>query len=500
MLARSASPARRTLAAVGLPHGSAWRALAAVSSPALKKRIGSEVSVPAAWYNIQADLPAPLPPPLHPGELRPCGPEDFAPLFPMSLIAQEVSAERYLDIPEPVREVLALWRPSPLVRASRWERALGLPADVKVYYKYEGLSPSGSHKTNTAVPQVFYNSEAGTKRITTETGAGQWGSALAWSGAQFGMPIEVYQVKVSYEQKPYRKAFIEACGAEIYPSPSRRTKFGSRIMDQDPECLGSLGIAISEAIEACVSSGGDAKYALGSVLSHVLMHQTVIGTEALEQMAMAGEYPDVVVGCTGGGSNFAGIAFPFLGEKFRGEAAKPVRFVAVEPAACPSLTKGVYAYDFGDTAKMTPLIKAHTLGASFMPPSLHSGGLRYHAMAPLVSHLKHLDAIEAKAVQQTAAFEAGATFFRAEGILPAPEATHAIEGALVEALAAKAAGEPRVILFNMCGHGHFDMLAWQKYAAGEIEDVEYPDALVAAALKEIPGLNGVDWPMPEKSK
>lgn len=406
--------------------------------------------------------------------------------------------ERYIEIPEPVREILSIWRPSPLIRASRWEKALGLPADVKIFYKYEGISPSGSHKTNTAVPQVYYNKEAGTQRITTETGAGQWGSALAWSGAQFDMPIDVYQVKVSYEQKPYRKAFIESCGAKIYPSPSTKTAFGRKCLEEDPDTNGSLGIAISEAIEACVTSpGGEAKYALGSVLSHVLMHQTVIGLEAIEQLQVAGDYPDVVVGCTGGGSNFAGIAFPLLGQQLRGDAPKAsTRFVAVEPSACPSLTKGKYCYDFGDTAKMTPLIKSHTLGASFMPPSLHAGGLRYHAMAPLISHIKELGLMEARAVRQSAAFHAGHGFFIAEGIIPAPEATHAIEGAMVEALAAKDAGVPKVILFNMCGHGHFDMLAWTKYSAGEIEDFEYPDECITEALKDVPGMNGVDWPMP----
>ncbi|CAE7317065.1 trpB2 [Symbiodinium necroappetens] len=453
-------------------------------------------SLPKSWYNIQADLPVPLAPPLHPGELRPCTPDDFAPLFPASLIEQEVSSERYLEIPAEVREVLNLWRPTPLRRASRWEKLLGLPGNVKIFYKYEGGSPSGSHKTNTAVPQVYYNKLAGTKKITTETGAGQWGSALAWSGGQFDLPIEVYQVKVSYEQKPYRKAFIEACGAEIFPSPSTKTAVGSKALEEDPTCPGSLGIAISEAIEACVSSE-DAKYALGSVLSHVLMHQTVIGQEAIEQLAGFGEYPDVVVGCTGGGSNFAGIAFPFLGEKLRSEAAKPeIRFLAVEPAACPSLTRGAYAYDFGDTAKLTPLLKAHTLGSSFMPPSVHSGGLRYHAMAPLISHLKELGTIEAQAVQQTAAFDAGSSFFRAEGILPAPEATHAIEGALQEAKAAAAAGKSRVILFNMCGHGHFDMFAWEKYAKGQIEDFVFPEEQLKEALKHVPGLNGVNFPQP----
>eukprot|EP00931_Biecheleriopsis_adriatica_P118040 TRINITY_DN93509_c0_g1_i1.p1 TRINITY_DN93509_c0_g1~~TRINITY_DN93509_c0_g1_i1.p1 ORF type:complete len:509 (+),score=86.62 TRINITY_DN93509_c0_g1_i1:86-1528(+) len=475
-----------------------------LSSSARPKFVSSQVDMPKKWYNIQADLPKPLPPPLHPGELRPCGPDDFAPLFPMSLIGQEVSTERYIEIPEPVQEILRIWRPTPLVRASRWEKALGLPENVKIFYKYEGVSPSGSHKTNTAVPQVYYNKEAGTKRITTETGAGQWGSALAWSGKQFDMPIEVYQVKCSYEQKPYRKAFIENCGASVFPSPSEKTTVGRDIKTKNPNGAewksGSLGIAISEAVEACVTSeGGEAKYALGSVLSHVLMHQTVIGLEAIDQMKLAGEYPDVVVGCTGGGSNFAGIALPFLGQKYRGEAAKECRFVAVEPAACPSITRGVYAYDFGDAAMKTPLIKAHTLGNSFVPPAVHAGGLRYHAMSPLISHLKEIGALDARAVQQRSAFDAGQSFFLAEGILPAPEATHAIEGAMREALTAKEAGEARVVLFNLCGHGHFDMTAWQKYADGKIEDHEFSEADMKAALATIPGMNGVDWPMPEKS-
>lgn len=463
-----------------------------------KKMIVSNSEVPTSWYNLQADLPKPLPPLLHPTELRPCGPEDFSALFPMELINQEMSTERFIPIPEPVREILSLWRPSPLIRASRWEKALGLPDNVKIFYKHEGVSPSGSHKMNTAVPQVYYNVLAGTKKLTTDTGAGQWGSALAWSGAQFDMPIEVYQVKVSYEQKPYRKAFIKTCGAEIFPSPSKKTVFGSRVLDETPDSPGSLGIAISEAIEACVTSpGGTTKYALGSVFSHVLMHQTVIGLEAIEQLAIAGEYPDVVVGCTGGGSNFAGIAFPLMGQCIRGEAPKTTRFVAVEPAACPSLTKGKYCYDFVDTAQMTPLIKSHTLGATFMPPTLHSGGLRYHAMSPLVSHCEQLGLLEARAVKQSAAFAAGEGFFKAEGIMPAPEATHAIEGAMVEALAAKAASEPKVILFNLCGHGHFDMFAWQKYSAGEMDDVEYSAEDVEVALKGVPGMNGVDWPMPD---
>jgi len=439
-----------------------------------------ESKIPTRWYNIQADLPKPVPPVLHPGTKQPVGPPDLEPLFPMDLILQEVSQERYVEIPEAVREVYKIWRPSPLYRAREWEKALGTKA--KIFYKYEGVSPAGSHKPNTAVPQAYYNKLAGTKKICTETGAGQWGSALAFAGAKFGVPVEVYQVKVSYEQKPYRRALMETYGATCYPSPSTRTKAGTAILQKDPKSPGSLGIAISEAVE-CAATVEENKYALGSVLNHVLMHQTVTGIEAIEQMKLAGEYPDVLVGCTGGGSNFAGLCFPFLGQKFRKEASKAFRVVAVEPSSCPSLTKGKYTYDFGDTGQMTPLIKSHTLGHSFVPPVQHAGGLRYHAMAPLISHLKELGELEAIGVPQKEAFEAGSLFAKSEGIVPAPEANHAIAGAMREAHKAK---EGQVILFNLCGHGHFDMAAWTAFNEGKLVDHAYPESEIAMALSGIP--------------
>jgi tryptophan synthase beta chain len=442
-----------------------------------------EDQMPTHWYNIQADLPSPAPPVMHPGTKQPIGPADLAPLFPDALIMQEVSQERYIEIPAPVQDVFRKWRPSPLYRAEALEKALDTPA--KIYYKYEGVSPAGSHKPNTAVPQVYYNKEAGVKRITTETGAGQWGSALSFAGAHFGVDIEVYQVRVSYDAKPYRRAFMETFGAKCYPSPSDRTNAGRAVLEKDPNSPGSLGIAISEAVE-CAATDENTKYALGSVLNHVLMHQTIIGQEAIKQMEIAGDYPDVLVGCTGGGSNFAGLCFPFIGQKFRGENKKPFRVVAVEPAACPSLTKGKYAYDFGDTAGMTPLIKSHTLGHTFMPPPLHAGGLRYHGMAPLISHLKELGELDAVAYQQKECFEAGKLFAQAEGILPAPEANHAIKGAVDEALKCKESGEAKVILFNMCGHGHFDMAAWSKFNSGELVDHEFAADEVAMALSGIP--------------
>lgn len=451
--------------------------------PGQKKFFLSESRIPTHWYNIQADLPKPAPPVLHPGTHEPIGPNDLAPLFPMALILQEVSQERYIEIPEPVREVYRLWRPSPLIRATRLEEALGVKA--KIFYKYEGVSPVGSHKPNTAVPQAYYNKEAGTKKLTTETGAGQWGCSLAFAGQHFGIPVEVFQVKVSYEQKPYRRALMETYGATCVPSPSTKTKAGAAILAKDPSSPGSLGIAISEAVE-CAAGDEDTKYALGSVLNHVLMHQTVTGLEALEQMAIAGEYPDVLVGCTGGGSNFAGLCFPFVGQKLRGEAPKKFRVLAVEPESCPSLTKGSYAYDFGDTAQMTPLIKSHTLGHTFVPPPAHAGGLRYHAMAPLISHLKELGELEAEAVSQVEAFEAGALFSKTEGILPAPEANHAIAGAIREAKKAK---EGEVILFNLCGHGHFDMTAWTAFNEGKLKDYEYPEGEIAMALAGIPPIS-----------
>ncbi|MBK9170206.1 MAG: TrpB-like pyridoxal phosphate-dependent enzyme [Bryobacterales bacterium] len=445
------------------------------------KYVLDESRIPRAWYNIMADLPSPPPPVLHPGTLQPIGPDDLAPLFPMSLIAQEVATEREIGIPDPVRDVYRQWRPSPLYRARRLERALDTPA--RIYYKYEGVSPAGSHKPNTAVAQAFYNKEEGVKRITTETGAGQWGSSLAFAGTLFGIEIEVYMVRVSYDQKPYRRAMMEAWGARCTPSPSPETAAGRAILAARPDHPGSLGIAISEAVEMAVQRD-DTKYALGSVLNHVLLHQTIIGIEAMEQLALAGDYPDIVVGCTGGGSNFAGIAFPFIGANLR--EGKTTRIVAVEPAACPSLTRGRYAYDFGDTAHLTPLTKMHTLGSVFTPPGFHAGGLRYHGMAPLVSHVKELGLIEARAYQQIGCFEAGLEFARAEGILPAPEANHAVKGAIDEALACKRDGVSRAILFNLCGHGHFDMQAYVDFKAGKLVDQDYDEAELAMALAGLP--------------
>ena len=440
-----------------------------------------ETDIPKDWYNIIADLPEPPPPVLHPGTHEPIGPDDLAPLFPMSLIMQEVSGERYLEIPGPVRDIYKQWRPSPLFRARRLEKALDTPA--KIYYKYEGVSPAGSHKPNTAVAQAFYNAEAGIKKITTETGAGQWGSAMAFAGAFFDIEIQVYMVKVSYQQKPYRRALMESFGAKCYASPSDRTQTGRAILEQDPDSPGSLGIAISEAVEVAAQRD-DTKYALGSVLNHVLLHQTVIGQEAIKQMEMAGDYPDVVVGCAGGGSNFAGIAFPFIGEQLRG--GQSIRAVAVEPAACPSMTRGQYAYDFGDTGNLTPLTKMHTLGSSFVPPGFHAGGLRYHGMSPLVSHAKELGLLEAVAYHQTPCFEAAITFARSEGIIPAPETAHAIKGAIEEAMRCKREGKSETILFNLSGHGHFDMAAYTEYFSGKLEDRNYDEQKLSDALAKLP--------------
>jgi tryptophan synthase beta chain len=437
--------------------------------------------IPKSWYNLIADLPSPPPPVLHPGTLQPVGPDDLAPLFPMSLIAQEVCADREVEIPGPVRDIYRQWRPTPLYRARRLEAALQTPA--RIYYKYEGVSPAGSHKPNTAVAQAFYNKEAGITRITTETGAGQWGSALAFAGALFGIDIQVFMVRVSYSQKPYRRALMETYGARCIASPSMETAFGRHVLATAPDSHGSLGIAISEAVEVAAGRD-DTKYALGSVLNHVLLHQTVIGQEALAQLAMADDYPDVVIGCTGGGSNFAGIAFPFIGAQLRG--GRRVRVVAVEPAACPSLTRGRYAYDFGDTGHMTPLAKMHTLGSSFMPPGFHAGGLRYHGMAPLVSHLKELGLIEARALHQTPCFEAGVFFARHEGIVPAPEANHAVKEAIDQALLCREQGTAKTILFNLCGHGHFDLQAYEDYFAGRLSDQVYDERELAMALAGLP--------------
>ena len=416
--------------------------------------------------------------------LRPIGPDDLAPLFPMAVIAQEVSTEREIEIPGPVRDIYRLWRPSPLYRARRLEQALQTPA--RIYYKYEGVSPAGSHKPNTAVAQAFYNKEEGVKRITTETGAGQWGSALALAGALFGgLEIEVFMVRVSFEQKPYRRAFMESFGARCVASPSTETEAGRAVLSEHPDTTGSLGIAISEAVERAVQRD-DTRYALGSVLNHVLLHQTVIGLEAMKQMEAADDYPNVIVGCTGGGSNFAGIAFPYVGAKLRGGPAP--RVVAVEPAACPTLTRGKYAYDFGDTAHLTPLVKMHTLGSTFVPPGFHAGGLRYHGMAPLVSLLAQLGEIEPRAYRQTECFAAGVEFARAEGILPAPEANHAVKGAIDEAVRCREEGVSRAILFNLCGHGNFDMQAYSAYFAGKLTDQSYDEGELAMALAGLPSV------------
>ncbi len=444
-----------------------------------------EERIPKSWYNIVADLPEPPPAVLHPGTGQPIGPDDLAPLFPMALIGQEVSADREIEIPDPVRDIYRMWRPTPLYRARRLEKALDTPA--KIYYKYEGVSPSGSHKPNTSVAQAFYNKDAGIKRITTETGAGQWGSALAFAGSVFGIDIKVFMVRVSYDQKPYRKAVMQAYGAECVASPSNETEFGRKILAEMPDTTGSLGIAISEAVEVAAKND-DIKYSLGSVLNHVLLHQTVVGQEAIEQMSLAGEYPDVLIACAGGGSNFAGLVFPFLGEQLRG--GKKVRVIACEPAACPTLTRGKYAYDFGDTGQMTPLVKMHTLGSSFVPPGFHAGGLRYHGMSSLVSHLKELSLIEAAAFQQTECFEAGVQFARSEGIVPAPEATHAVRGAINEALKCKEEGTSRNILFCLSGHGHFDMAAYTEYFSGALEDKHYDEAALEKALSLLPQVAG----------
>jgi len=418
--------------------------------------------IPTQWYNIAADLGEPPPPPLHPGTKQPVGPDDLAPLFPMALIEQEVSSQRWIPIPEEVLDVLSIWRPTPLYRATRWEKALGTPA--KIFYKWEGVSPVGSHKPNTAVAQAYYNKKEGVKRLATETGAGQWGSALSMACCFFGLECTVYMVKISYQQKPYRRIMMQTYGATIYPSPSDKTGFGRKMLAQDPDCPGSLGIAISEALEDAVGAP-DVKYSLGSVLNHVLLHQTVIGQEAKKQMQMAGCYPDVVIGCVGGGSNYAGLAFPFVADRLAG---KNVRFVAVEPTACPTVTKGRYDYDFGDTAQMTPLLKMYTLGSDFIPPPIHAGGLRYHGMAPLISLLTAKGHIQAKAYDQLGVFDAAMSFARAEGIISAPESAHAIKAVMDEALKAKEEGKERVILFNHSGHGLLDLGAYDAYLSGKL--------------------------------
>jgi tryptophan synthase beta chain len=450
-------------------------------NPMTAKRVFlSENDIPTAWYNLQADLPEPVPPPLNPGTMKPVGPADLEPVFARALIGQEMSQERWIEIPEEVRKIYAIWRPSPLVRATALERALKTPA--RIYFKDESHSPPGSHKPNTAVPQAYYNKIEGTKRLVTETGAGQWGSALAFACSQFGLECKVYMVKVSYQQKPYRRSMMHTWGAEVTPSPSEETRAGRQILEADPTCPGSLGIAISEAVEAAVTSKGS-KYTLGSVLNHVLLHQTVIGLEAEKQMEQMGDFPDVVIGCVGGGSNFSGLAFPFIRHRLAG---KPIRFLAVEPKSCPSMSQGQYRYDFGDTTMLTPLIKMYTLGHSFVPAGIHAGGLRYHGMAPMVSLVAKLGIVEAVAVHQIECFQAAQMFALSEGTIPAPETSHAIRVAINEAIRCRETGEAKCILFNFSGHGLCDLGAYDRYFSGELEDYAYPKEKIDAALAELP--------------
>src|SRR5215210_2859378 len=445
------------------------------------KILVDESQLPTRWYNVVPDLPSPAPPPLHPGTLQPVGPDDLAPLFPMDLIAQEVTTERFVDIPGEVLDIYKLWRPSPLFRAHRLEKALGTPA--RIYYKYEGVSPAGSHKPNTSVPQAYYNAQAGIRKLTTETGAGQWGTALAFACAQYGLECEIWQVRASYDQKPYRRVMMEIFGGTVHPSPSELTQAGRTILAEHPDSPGSLGIAISEAVEVAAQDPST-NYSLGSVLNHVLLHQTVIGEEALRQLAKVGETPDLLVGCTGGGSNFGGLMFPFLREKWAGRMAPLVR--AVEPTACPSLTQGQYAYDFGDTLGMTPLMKMHTLGHDFIPDPIHAGGLRYHGMSPLISHLYQTGEIEAVAKPQSECFAAGVLFARTEGIVPAPEPAHALAATVEEAQRCAETGEEKVILTALCGHGHLDLAAYGSYLAGEMVDHELSDEALRAAAAALP--------------
>ncbi len=438
--------------------------------------------LPKAWYNINADMPVPPTPVLHPGTMQPVTPDFLGVLFPMNIVMQEVCQDRWVEIPEPVREIYRMWRPTPMHRAVRLEKALGTPAHI--YYKNETVSPVGSHKPNTAVAQAFYNKEAGTKALTTETGAGQWGSALAMACNFFGLSLEIFMVKISYHQKPYRRIIMENFDAHVFPSPTDRTHFGKRVLEEDPESPGSLGIAISEAVEVAVTSGGTKKYSLGSVLGHVMMHQTVIGLEALEQMEMAGEYPDVVIACAGGGSNFAGFAFPFVHKNLT--EGKKTKIVAVEPASCPTLTKGKYTFDFGDTAATAPSVKMYTLGHTFIPPGIHAGGLRYHGMAPSVSALVNHGDVVARSARQLETFEAAVLFSKTEGIIPAPESAHAIRAAIDEAIQCRESGQKKVIAFNLSGHGHFDMTAYESYHHGLLEDYEYPDHAVEEAMTHLP--------------
>ena len=446
------------------------------------KFVLDEKEMPTSWYNILPDLPEPLPPVLHPGTGNPVTPDDLAPLFPMGLIMQEFSPEHYIEIPEEVQEIYRTWRPTTLYRAHRLEKALDTPA--KIFYKYEGTSQAGSHKPNTAVAQAYYNKKEGIKRIASETGAGQWGSSLAFACALFGLELKVYMVKVSYNQKPYRRMMMETWGANCVSSPSPDTKAGRDMLAKDPDCPGSLGLAISEAVEDAATRE-DTHYSLGSVLNHVLLHQTIIGQEAMKQMEMANVYPDIIVGSIGGGSNFAGMFLPFIKDKIEGR--KPdLRIINVEPTSCPTLTKGLYAYDFGDVAGMTPLLKMHTLGHEFIPPAVHAGGLRYHGMAPIICHLHKLGLVEARAVPQVATFEAGVTFARTEGIVSAPETNHAIRATIDEALKCKESGESKTILLAHSGHGHFDMAAYESYLSGKLTDYEYPEEKVKKALASLP--------------
>ena len=442
----------------------------------------NERDIPRHWYNIQADLPVPLAPPLHPVTGKPLTPPDLAPLFPMALIMQEVSTERWIEIPDEVLDVYRLWRPTTLFRARRLEKVLDTPA--KIFYKYEGVSPAGSHKPNTSVAQAYYNKKEGIKRIATETGAGQWGSALSFAGALFGIEIKVYMVRVSYDQKPYRRIMMEAWGGKCVPSPSPDTNVGRRVLAEDPNCPGSLGLAISEAVEDAMSRD-DTHYSLGSVLNHVLLHQTINGLEAKKLMEEAGEYPDIIIGCAGGGSNAAGLFLPFVKDKIEG--SKPnLRVINVEPYSCPTMTKGPFAYDYGDTAKMAPIVKMYTLGHGYMPPPIHAGGLRYHGMAPIISHLLKHGYVEARAVHQLETFEAGITFARTEGIISAPETMHAIRAVIDEALECKKTGEAKTILFNHSGHGHVDMNAYDAYLTGKLQDYEYPDEKIRECLADLP--------------
>jgi tryptophan synthase beta chain len=448
------------------------------------KYLLDESEMPTRWYNVIPDLPSPPRPPLHPATHQPVGPDDLAPLFPMDLILQEVTQDSYVDIPDEVLDVYRLWRPSPLFRAHRLEKALGTPA--RIYYKYEGVSPAGSHKPNTAVPQAFYNKKSGVTKLTTETGAGQWGTALAFACSVFGLECEVWQVGASYDGKPYRKSVMETFGATLHRSPSELTESGRKALEDKANHSGSLGIAISEAVEAAVGDES-AHYALGSVLNHVLLHQTIIGEEALLQLAKAGDTPDLLVGCTGGGSNFGGLAFPFLREKLAGRMSPVIR--AVEPASCPSLTRGTYAYDFGDTAGFTPLMKMHTLGHDFIPDPIHAGGLRYHGMSPLISHVYELGLMEAVAIPQTECFTAAVQFARTEGIVPAPEPTHALAACIREAMACKESGEEKVILTALCGHGHFDMAAYDAFLGGTMVDEELTEERFAEPLTRLPQMD-----------